>query len=104
MSWSACRRRARRSSGPRVRARGRLGRGGASARVAVACSLTDEPPRRKPGCAAKNTYDAASLRALDGAGFDELEEMFERGWTDGLPGDPADARARRGDAGRPRSR
>jgi hypothetical protein len=48
-------------------------------------SVTDEAPRRKPGCAAKNTYDAASLRALDGAGFDELEEMFERGWTDGLP-------------------
>ncbi|HJS95699.1 MAG TPA: redoxin domain-containing protein [Solirubrobacteraceae bacterium] len=48
-------------------------------------SVTDDPPRRKPGCAAKNTYDAASLRALDGAGFDELEEMFERGWTDGLP-------------------
>ncbi len=51
----------------------------------LSVSLTDEPPRRKPGCAAKNTYDAASLRALDGAGFDELEEMFERGWTDGLP-------------------
>ena len=26
-----------------------------------------------------------TLRALDGAGLDELEEMFERGWTDGLP-------------------
>jgi peroxiredoxin len=48
-------------------------------------SVTDEAPRRKPGCAAKNTYDAASLRALDRTGFDELEEMFERGWTDGLP-------------------
>jgi hypothetical protein len=49
-------------------------------------SVTDEAPQRKPGCAAKNTYDAASLRALDGAGaFDELEEMFELGWTDGLP-------------------
>ncbi|HUA49437.1 MAG TPA: redoxin domain-containing protein [Solirubrobacteraceae bacterium] len=47
--------------------------------------LTEEPPLRKPGCAAKNTYDAETLRALDGAGFDELEEMFERGWTDGLP-------------------
>ncbi|MBV9002777.1 MAG: hypothetical protein JO304_27225, partial [Solirubrobacterales bacterium] len=46
---------------------------------------TDEAPTRKPGCAAKNTYDAESLRALDAAGFDELEEMFERGWTDGLP-------------------
>jgi peroxiredoxin len=51
----------------------------------LAVSLPDDAPRRKPGCAAKNTYDAASLRALDGAGFDELEEMFERGWTDGLP-------------------
>jgi peroxiredoxin len=48
-------------------------------------SVTGEPPLRKPGCAAKNTYDAETLRALDGAGFDELEEMFERGWTDGLP-------------------
>jgi peroxiredoxin len=47
--------------------------------------VTDEAPTRKPGCAAKNTYDADVLRALDGAGFDELEEMFERGWTDGLP-------------------
>jgi hypothetical protein len=47
--------------------------------------ITDEPPLRKPGCAAKNTYDAETLRLLDGAGYDELEEMFERGWTDGLP-------------------
>jgi peroxiredoxin len=48
--------------------------------------VTDEAPTRKPGCAAKSTYDAESLRALDGASaFDELEEMFERGWTDGLP-------------------
>ncbi len=51
----------------------------------LSVSLTEEQPRRKPGCAAKNTYDAASLRALDGTDFDELEEMFERGWTDGLP-------------------
>ena len=48
--------------------------------------ITREAPTRKPGCAAKNTYDRASLRALDGAGaFDELEDMFELGWTDGLP-------------------
>jgi peroxiredoxin len=48
--------------------------------------MTDEAPTRKPGCAAKNTYDADSLRALDGdGGFDELEDMFELGWTDGLP-------------------
>ena len=48
--------------------------------------ITREAPTRKPGCAAKNTYDRESLRALDGAGaFDELEDMFELGWTDGLP-------------------
>jgi hypothetical protein len=51
----------------------------------LSASVTDEAPKRKPGCAAKNTYDAESLRLLDGAGYDELEEMFERGWTDGLP-------------------
>ena len=48
--------------------------------------VTDEAPRRKPGCAAKSTYDPATLTLLDGAGGgEELEEMFERGWTDGLP-------------------
>jgi hypothetical protein len=57
----------------------------ASLRTLLSVPVTDEPPQRKPGCAAKNTYDAETLRLLDGAGFDELEEMFERGWTDGLP-------------------
>ena len=48
--------------------------------------VTREPPLRKPGCAAKNTYDAETLRRLDDAGpGDELEDMFELGWTDGLP-------------------
>lgn len=51
----------------------------------LSVDVTDEPPRRKPGCAAKNTYDAEALRALGEADSDELEEMFERGWTDGLP-------------------
>jgi hypothetical protein len=51
----------------------------------LSVSVTHEAPLRKPGCAAKNTYDPEMLRALDGAGLDELEEMFERGWTDGLP-------------------
>ncbi len=51
----------------------------------LSVSVTDEPPLRKPGCAAKSTYDADALRLVDGAGYDELEEMFERGWTDGLP-------------------
>ena len=54
-------------------------------RTLLSVPVTDEPPLRKPGCAAKNTYDPEELRLLDGAGYDELEEMFERGWTDGLP-------------------
>ena len=51
----------------------------------LSVSVTDEAPKRKPGCAAKNTYDPDALRLLDGAGYDEPEEMFELGWTDGLP-------------------
>ena len=47
--------------------------------------VTDAPPLRKPGCAAKSTYDPETLALLDGAAVDELEEMFDRGWSDGLP-------------------
>jgi peroxiredoxin len=48
--------------------------------------VSDEHPVRKPGCAAKNTYDPETLAALHAAGaHDELEEMFDRGWSDGLP-------------------
>lgn len=47
-------------------------------------SLPAAPPERKPGCAAKSTYDA-ELLAADAAAVDPIEEMFERGWTDGLP-------------------
>jgi peroxiredoxin len=54
-------------------------------RALLSAPVTDEPPLRKPGCAAKNTYNPDELRLLDGAGYDELEEMLERGWTDGLP-------------------
>ena len=35
--------------------------------------------RRKPGCGARWTYEPAA------GGLDELEDMFERGWSDGLP-------------------
>ena len=52
---------------------------------APAVQVTGEPPRVKPGCAAKNTYDPETLRLLDGSEHDPLEEMFELGWTDGLP-------------------
>ena len=50
----------------------------------TAIGVTRDAPVVKPGCAAKSTYDAATLALLDGGG-DELEEMFDRGWTDGLP-------------------
>ncbi len=36
-------------------------------------------PRSKPGCGARWTYEAVS------GGLGALEDMFERGWTDGLP-------------------
>jgi hypothetical protein len=43
-------------------------------------------PLRKPGCSSKAAIDPALAAAMSGpAGTDELEEMFERGWTDGLP-------------------
>ena len=53
---------------------------------APAPELTGEPPRTKPGCAAKSTYDEEMLALVERAGAaDEMEDMFERGWTDGLP-------------------
>src|SRR5215813_13412864 len=43
-------------------------------------------PLRKPGCSAKAAIDPELAAAMSGpGGGDELEEMFERGWTDGLP-------------------
>jgi peroxiredoxin len=54
--------------------------------AAPAIRVTSDAPQRKPGCASKSTYDADTLALLDGdSGYDEPEEMFERGWTDGLP-------------------
>jgi peroxiredoxin len=48
--------------------------------------VTGDAPLRKPGCAAKSTYDADTLAVLNAAGpHDELEDMFDRGWSDGLP-------------------
>jgi hypothetical protein len=43
-------------------------------------SLPAAEPVRKPGCASRTVYDW-----MDGPGLDEIEDMFERGWTDGLP-------------------
>ena len=47
--------------------------------------LSAEPPAMKPGCASKNTLDPAAVAAMGNAVFDEIEDLFERGWTDGLP-------------------
>ena len=43
-------------------------------------ALPGEEPRWKPGCASRAVYDWSEAEGLD-----ELEDMFERGWTDGLP-------------------
>ena len=43
-------------------------------------------PLRKPGCSSKAAIDPALAAAMSGqAATDEYEEMFERGWSDGLP-------------------
>jgi hypothetical protein len=53
---------------------------------APAVQVTAEAPRRKPGCAAKSTYDEDQLRLLDAPDSgDQIELMYELGWTDGLP-------------------
>jgi hypothetical protein len=44
----------------------------------LATGLPADEPLRKPGCGARWTYEAAG-------GLDELEDMLERGWSDGLP-------------------
>jgi hypothetical protein len=49
-------------------------------------ALTTGPPLRKPGCAAKSTYDAGQLAAdATSRGDDDPEALYELGWTDGLP-------------------
>jgi len=43
-------------------------------------------PLRKPGCSSKAAIDPELAAAISAPGADDdLEEMFERGWTDGLP-------------------
>src|SRR5215472_13548928 len=43
-------------------------------------------PLSKPGCSSKAAIDPELAAAMSGQGSgDEPEEMFERGWTDGLP-------------------
>jgi hypothetical protein len=43
-------------------------------------------PVRKPGCSSKSALDPDIAAAMEAStNSDEIEEMFERGWTDGLP-------------------
>jgi len=43
-------------------------------------------PLVKPGCSSKAAMDPELAAAISApAGTDDVEEMFERGWTDGLP-------------------
>jgi hypothetical protein len=43
-------------------------------------------PLLKPGCSSKAAIDPELAAAMSGpAGTDDIEEMFDRGWTDGLP-------------------
>jgi len=43
-------------------------------------------PLRKPGCSSKSALDPDIAAAMNAStNSDEIEEMFERGWTDGLP-------------------
>jgi peroxiredoxin len=44
----------------------------------LGAQLDGDGPPTKPGCAARGIYE-------ESGGLDELEDMFERGWTDGLP-------------------
>ena len=82
-----------RHGGRAVRRLGRRGLGRAAgpgrrdAAGVPARALPADEPRQKPGCGAKSTYDAATmaLDAAGAAGLDEQEDLFERGWSDGLP-------------------
>ena len=52
--------------------------------VLLPVRVPDAEPRWKPGCEARPGHDL-NLPVRAAGVFDELEDMFERGWTDGLP-------------------
>jgi hypothetical protein len=62
-----------------------IGKAAALLRARLAVPDATEP-LHKPGCSSKAAIDPALAAAMAGPeGNDQLEEMFERGWTDGLP-------------------
>ena len=46
---------------------------------------SETEPLAKPGCSSKAALDPRLAAAVAAGGTDEIEEMFARGWTDGLP-------------------
>jgi len=62
-----------------------IGRAGALLGAGLAVPEATEP-LLKPGCSSKAAIDPELAAAMSApAGTDDIEEMFERGWTDGLP-------------------
>ena len=62
-----------------------IGRAGALLGAELAIPEATEP-LLKPGCSSKAAIDPELAAAISvRAGTDDVEEMFERGWTDGLP-------------------
>src|SRR5215471_16012617 len=62
-----------------------IGQAGALLGAELAAPEATEP-LLKPGCSSKAAIDPELAAAMDApAGTDGIEEMFERGWTDGLP-------------------
>ena len=62
-----------------------IGRAGALLGAGLAVPEATEP-LLKPGCSSKAAIDPELAAAMSApAGTDNIEEMFERGWTDGLP-------------------
>jgi len=62
-----------------------IGRAGALLGTRLALPEATEP-LLKPGCSSKAAIDPELAAAISApAGTDDVEEMFERGWTDGLP-------------------
>ena len=62
-----------------------IGRAGALLGAGLAAPEATEP-LLKPGCSSKAAIDPELAAAMSApAGTDDIEEMFERGWTDGLP-------------------
>ncbi|MBO0806995.1 MAG: redoxin domain-containing protein [Actinobacteria bacterium] len=62
-----------------------VGKAGALLRARLTAPPAAQP-LQKPGCASKAALDPELAAAMSApAGTDDIEEMFERGWTDGLP-------------------